>query len=247
MDGVHVKNFVVIDSIHGKFIVNRHCAHQAEALIKTGATHIERELGVIRQLAGLLPDGAVAVDAGANIGFVCVPLAGWLKPRGGRVVAFEPQRMLFYALCGTAALNDLDNLQVRNLGVGSRPGTLRVPPQDYGKPKDFGMVSLKDQDAAAAGETVEIVRIDDLALPRLDFLKIDVEGMEIDVLEGAAGSLARHRPICWVEYWLTREDLLRGVFAGQGYRMYRMDKLNVLCVPEETLARKRLSIAAPPY
>jgi hypothetical protein len=39
-----INNFVVIDSIYGKFIVNRYCDYQAEALIKTGATHIEPEL-----------------------------------------------------------------------------------------------------------------------------------------------------------------------------------------------------------
>jgi len=82
------------------------------------------------------------VDAGANIGLVSVPLASWLKPRGGTVLAFEPQRMLFYALCGAAALNDLDNLQVRNQALGSRRGMVRVPPQDYGKPQDFGKRGL---------------------------------------------------------------------------------------------------------
>ncbi len=242
-----MNNFVVIESIHGKFIVNRHCAFQAEALIKTGATHIERELGMIRQIVATLPLGAVAVDAGANIGFVSVPLANWLKPKGGTVIAFEPQRMLFYALCGTAALNDLANLQVRNMAVGSRPGVLRVPPQDYGKPHDFGQVSLKGQEGAVSGEPVEIVRIDDLGLDRLDFLKIDVEGMEVDVLEGARASLERHRPVCWVEHWLTREDLLKGAFAEHRYKMYRMDKLNVFCVPVEMLAQKRLSVNAPAY
>ena len=167
------------------------------------------------------------MDAGANIGLVSVPLASWLKPRGGTVLAFEPQRMLFYALCGAAALNDLDNLQVRNQALGSRRGMLRVPPQDYGKPKDFGQVSLKDRDGAETGEPVEVVRVDDLGLVRLDFLKIDVEGMEIDVLEGARESLVRHRPVCWVEHWLTPADQLKGAFADYGYRIrhYQVEAL----------------------
>jgi len=73
-----VSNFVVIDSIYGKFIVNRHCHFQAETLIKTGATHIEPELKNIFAVVSMLPEGAFALDAGANIGFVSIPLAGAL-------------------------------------------------------------------------------------------------------------------------------------------------------------------------
>lgn len=101
-----VNNFVMIDSVHGKFIVNRHCLYQAESLIKTGHTHIETELSNILKIISLSDDNPVALDIGANIGFVSVPIANFLKRRGGGTVyAFEAQRMLYYALCGTVALN----------------------------------------------------------------------------------------------------------------------------------------------
>ena len=56
-----IPNFVVLDSIHGRFIVNRHCDFQAEALIKTGATHIEGELRNIFALLDTLQIGRAHV------------------------------------------------------------------------------------------------------------------------------------------------------------------------------------------
>lgn len=240
-----INNFTLIESIHGRFIVNRHCAFQADALIKTGATHIESELRNIFAVANILPSGSIAIDAGANIGFVAVPLSNWLREKGGIVHAFEVQRMFYYALCGTVALNDISNLRVHNLGLGDAKKTLKVPIQNYGEPKDFGTVSLKDQDKIADFETIEIVKIDDLGLDRLDFLKIDVEGMEIDVLAGGRETIRKCRPWCWIEYWMVDKTLLKKEFEGLGYEIYVMDQLNVLCAPSEKLSASQLQIQAP--
>src|ERR1700749_1248501 len=107
-----INNFVVVDSEYGKFVVNRHCAYQAESLIKTGRPHIDDELQKILTLVRQLPDGCLMVDAGANIGLVSIPVAQLIASRGGLVHAFEPQRLMSYALAGAAALNDLENLIV---------------------------------------------------------------------------------------------------------------------------------------
>jgi len=172
-----VNNFTVIESIYGRFVVNRHCQFHAESLIKTGRPHIQDELNKILTIVGSLPESCVVVDAGANIGFVSVPIAKEILDRGGTVYAFEVQRMLYYALCGTAALNDLENLHVRNWALGSAVGTLKAGKPDYGAPQDFGMFSLVDQNDPCASEEVAVATVDSLRLPRLDFFKIDVEGM----------------------------------------------------------------------
>jgi FkbM family methyltransferase len=242
---VAVNNFTVIESVYGRFVVNRHCAYQAEALIKTGLPHIESELRMILAIAGSLPEGALAVDAGANIGLVAIPLALALRAVGGSVLAFEAQRMMFYAMCGAAALNDLENLQAFHLAVGARAGRIKVPPLDYGSAQDFGMLSLVGGDPSGAGEEIAVTAIDSMPLPRLDFLKIDVEGMEIEVLEGAAASLRAHRPWCWVEYWKVGIGPVKDSFKGLPYRFFQMDQLNLLCAPTERLAAGRLSIDAP--
>ncbi|MBT8595639.1 FkbM family methyltransferase [Polynucleobacter paneuropaeus] len=240
-----VNNFTVIDSIHGKFVINRHCAFQAEALIKTGQTHIESELKTMHDIANILPANAVAIDAGANIGFVTIPLSNWIREKNGVVHAFEVQRMLFYALCGTVALNDISNVVVHNKGLGSAPAILKVPTQNYGVAQDFGTVSLRYQDQIQEHESVEIIKIDDLNLERLDFLKIDVEGMELEVLAGARQTIEKYRPWCWIEYWMVDKELLKQVFMDLDYELYTMDQLNVLCAPREKLEQSQLKIDKP--
>ncbi|NTY40109.1 FkbM family methyltransferase [Burkholderia diffusa] len=240
-----VRNFVVIDSIHGPFVINRHCALQAEALIKTGRPHIQAELDTILQVIDQLPDGAIAVDGGANAGLVCVPIAHRLHARGGRVYAFEPQRTLFHALGGTVALNQLDNLHLLNMGLASANGTMKVPDIDYGQDADFGSVSLVDGQSAS-GTPTPVVRLDSLGLPRLDFLKLDIEGMEIDALRGARRLIETHLPWCWIEYWKVGEAPIIDTFAGLDYTFYRIDGLNMLCVPNPRWNRQRLFISGEP-
>jgi hypothetical protein len=139
-----VNNFTVIESVYGKFVVNRHCAYQADVLIKTGYPHIETELTKILLIARSLREGSVVVDAGANIGLVSVPIAQEIKAKGGRVHAFEVPRMMFYALCGSAALNDLGNLYAHNEALGAFPGKVSACQPDYSLPQDFGLYSLVD-------------------------------------------------------------------------------------------------------
>lgn len=240
-----VRNFAVIKSVYGPFIVNRHCAYQAEALIKTGRSHIEAELQNILKIIGTLPPKCVVVDAGANIGLLSIPIAHAVREKGGIVHAFEVQRMMFYALCGAAALNDLENLHVRHQGLGSLKAVLKAPQVNYSVPQDFGMVSLVNQAGISTYENIEITTIDDLALPRLDFLKLDVEGMEIDVLKGARRTIEAHLPWGWIENWKVGAGSIKQQFAGLDYKFFEADKMNMLCAPAARLVRGQIAIEAP--
>lgn len=230
-----VNNFTVIESIYGRFIVNRHCTFQAEHMIKSGEPHIQPELINILAIVGSLPPDCVVVDAGANIGLVAIPMAEVIKEKRGTVYAFEVQRMLYYALCGSAALNDLDNLHVKREAVGRARGSIKVPHINYGHPQDFGLLSLVDQDHNYSFETIDLIAIDDLGLPRLDFLKIDVEGMEEDVLAGARRMIETHSPWCWVEYWKCGPEAIKTAFLGLEYKFYCADEMNLLCAPVSRL------------
>lgn len=143
----------------------------------------------------LVQPGQVVVEAGANIGAHTVHLARLVGP-GGMVMAFEPQRAIYDLLCANAKLNGMDNIHPFLGGMGARQEMMQVPPLDYGKNLNFGGVSLQ---RGTAGEDVPVVPLDALNLPALHLLKIDVEGMEAEVLEGARQTIARHRPALYVE------------------------------------------------
>jgi len=239
-----VNNFTVLESVYGRFIVNRHCAFQAESLVKTGHPHIQHELNNILALALNLPEHSVTIDAGANIGLVCVPVAQTVKAKGGTVHAFEIQRPLFYALCGTAALNDLLNLHVHQMGLGAAPSVLSLAAIDYGVAQDFGVVSLVRQSTGGEREAVTITTIDALQLPRIDLLKVDVEGMEVDVLRGGRQMIETFQPWAWVEHWISGIEAIKEQFVGLDYKFYRMDDLNMVCAPLSRIKETQLQINA---
>lgn len=238
-----INNFVALDSVHGKFIVNRQCFFQAEHIIKTGQTHIETELQKILAIAQFLPKECVVVDAGANCGLISIPIAQAITSKNGVVHAFEPQRMLAYALCGAVSLNDLNNIFVHNKGLGSCNEILDLSMPDYSVAQDFGLYSIPKATQNPTDKVI-MTTIDSLDLPHLDLLKIDVEGMEIDVLKGAQAMLKNHQPWCWVEHWMLTIDDIKQQFSGLNYKFYVMDELNLLCVPEIRSNTVNLTIKA---
>jgi hypothetical protein len=234
-----VPNFVVLDSIHGRFIVNRHCDFQAEALIKTGATHIEGELQNIFALIDTLKEGAVIIDGGANAGFFTIPVANRIRGRGQRIISFEPQLTLFRALSGSLALNDINFCDLQLAGLGDAPGTAVVPDIDYGKPQDFGTVQIS---ATGSGTPVKVKTIDGLGLERLDFIKLDVEGYECAALTGGLETIKQHRPFIWVEFFISGVDPIKDSLAGvPDYAFFKVDYQNMLCIPREKLSEIKVS------
>ena len=152
----------------------------------------EGEVGLFRQL---LRPGTVVLDVGANIGAHTLYFAQAVG-RGGVVVAYEPQRVIHQMLCANLALNGIVNVRTLLAGAGRERGLAQVPLLDYTAANNFGGVSLG---AGEASEPVDIIPVDALGLARCGLIKIDVEGMEGEVLAGAASTIARHRPVLYVE------------------------------------------------
>jgi FkbM family methyltransferase len=243
-----IDNFVVLDSVYGRFIVARTCLFQAEALVKTGRTHIELELANIFAIVDSLPADAVIVDGGANIGFFTVPVAHRTQGRDTRIISFEPQRQLFQALGGSLALNGYDHVYLHNVGLGDSPGIAQLPAIDYSVAQDFGTVQLNDNATVEehewiADRRVDIVSIDAMALPRLDFFKLDVEGYEVPALRGALETIKKHRPWIWVEYFITGADTIKQALASiDNYEFFIVDYQNMLCVPKEKQGAITISV-----
>ena len=238
-----VDNFVVLESVYGKFIVPRTCLFQAESLVKTGRTHIEDELANIFAIVDTLPADAIIVDGGANIGFFTIPVANRTQGRGTRIIAFEPQRQLFQAQGGSLALNGYNHVYLHNCGLGNEPGIAQLPKIDYSVAQDFGTVKLSgdttvDEDGWMSDRVVDITSIDAMDLPGLDFFKLDVEGYEIPALTGAINTIQKYRPWIWVEYFITgAETIKESLIELDDYEFFIVDYQNMLCAPKEKLAK----------
>lgn len=198
---------------HGPMLYLRHDRYIGRSLAVYGE-YSELEGTVFAQL---LRPGQVAVEVGANIGVHTLHLAKLVGPQG-MVLAFEPQRVLFYLLCTNLALNELFHVRAYGLAVGDSVGLAKVPPINYQRDGNFGGVSLS---AGEAGEDVQLVTLDHFSLPALHLLKIDVEGMEREVLLGARDSIARHRPIVYVENdRREKSPQLIGLLQELGYDLH---------------------------
>lgn len=208
----------------------------------------EGESELFRQM---VRPGQVILEIGANIGAHTVMLA---KATGhnGRIIAFEPQRILFQMLCANVALSGLTHVVTHWSAVGREMGTIVVPPLDYGKQNNFGGVSLGHWER---GEQVRVVTVDSLGLTACHLIKIDVEGMEGEVLAGARETIERCRPTLYVENDRREKSAaLIELLLGMNYRLYwhlpplfnaknffgdsenifgRIVSINMLCLPRE--------------
>jgi len=146
--------------------------------------------------------GSVVMDIGANIGAHTLALAKATGP-SGMVLSYEPQRTLCYMMCGSVVLNELSNVFCFNQAVGEEVGSIEVPNLDYSVYANYGGLCLVENeqnwDGGHGVYRVKQVSIDSLNLPTCDFVKVDVEGMELSVLKGATETMARCKTSFYVE------------------------------------------------
>jgi FkbM family methyltransferase len=202
----------VKDCRHGKFSFLLNDAYIGRSLDVYGE-YSEGEVDLFRQL---LRPGDVAIDAGANIGALTVAMAQ-LVGKQGAVLAFEPQRAVFDILVNNVRLNGLTNVFAHCRALGKSAGTVRVPRLDYEQVDNFGGVAL----GSSKGDDVAVVTIDSLAVPRLRLLKVDVEGMECEVVAGARATIARFQPALYIENDRAEHSRqLISLLFDMGYRLW---------------------------
>jgi FkbM family methyltransferase len=205
---------------YGTLLFNPNDAYVGRALDLYG----EYSQGEVLLFEQVVKAGDFVVEVGANLGAHTVPLARLVGP-AGRVFAFEPQRVLFQTLCGNLALNSITNTVARHEAVGTAAGSLAVPSLDYSHPANYGAVALGEEAGWATRgvptEPVPVVTLDSLALPRCKLLKIDVEGMEAEVLLGGRETVARCRPLLYVENDRPdKSERLVSFVRSLGYTLY---------------------------
>lgn len=232
--------FVLAASDHGPMIVSRLDFAQSPGgfygvgfqILHTGsydAPEIDEVGAILDNCRAHNGDGVVFLDCGANIGVHSLSMAkhmlGW-----GSVRAFEAQERLFYALAGNIALGNFFNITATHAAVGRETGTILMPQPNYQRSGSLGSLELQcSPKTEFIGQPisysknnmtpVQMIAIDDLGLTRVDFIKIDVEGMELEVLEGALGTLESHRPVLLIEWIKSGAAAIRDFLIPLGYSL----------------------------
>ena len=175
------------------------------------------EVSVQEAMRRLLGRDDVFYDVGANVGFFAVAGARRVGPAGA-VYAFEPVPENATAIRESAALNGLANVEVIESAAGRTAGRERLLLVE-----DLSWSHLErlgQHPRTRATVDIDVVAIDDLVadgrIRPPDLVKIDVEGAEIDVLEGMRRTIAEHRPAIVCELHGTAPEFVEAM-DGLGY------------------------------
>jgi len=203
---------------HGTFLYNRNDLYIGRSLELYG----EWSEGEVALFQPLIRPGDVVVEVGANIGTHTVFFAKAVGATGS-VLAIEPQRIVFQTLCANLALNSITNVHSYAIALGEAPGFAQIPALDYHQLNNYGGVSLSQKATGeqAVGESVQIATLDSFVIPQCRLLKIDVEGMELEVLKGATETIQRCQPILYIEN--DRKDKANALIqhlVALGYALY---------------------------
>jgi FkbM family methyltransferase len=194
--------------------------NQGESVIHAAGKLCElEELTYIRERVA---SGGFIVDVGANIGNHLVYFARFLKPRV--LLPIEPMPEAVRQLRENIALNRIECVDERYLGAGAGERRQRMTVKPAQELVSYGLVP------SDMGE-IEVFPLDEIIDAPAHFIKIDVEGMELEVLRGARRVLARSRPLVLIELADDRKEeferLLGEIgyaversFPGRGYRNY---------------------------
>jgi len=139
----------------------------------------------------------IAVDIGADVGVFSVQICGVSR----KVIAFEPRPRQAAELTAMFSCLELP-VEVEEVALSDHAGTaqLRVLTEDVGRSTIEAANSLEDEDGSAKEQiTVNVRTLDDYGLNDVAFIKIDVEGHEVSVLEGASKTIERCLPFLLVE------------------------------------------------
>lgn len=153
----------------------------------------------LEKLYSMVKKEDVVIDVGTNIGRVAFQLAR--RASNGRVICFEPDVENFRRFKNNLSLNDFKNIDAENCGLGDETGIFKLYNVRATNP---GMKRILDKpDDNLPFHEIKVNRLDDViaekALTRVDIIKIDVEGFEHKVLNGAMKTIQRFKPILFIE------------------------------------------------
>ncbi len=208
--------------------------------------------------------GDVCFDIGANIGVYSMVFAR-LSGSPDRVHAFEPVDHIRDRFLANARLNGFESIHLNALALGAEPGSLDMHQIKEGVFRAGTSTLVRNENLAALGEDAFVTRpvtvttldryVADAALERVDFIKIDVEGFELPVLQGAKETLTRFRPAILFEYDEIRHgdaaqrERLRAIFAERGYRTFEFtafrDRLGLIPFDFTRQPRNRNLLSVP--
>lgn len=233
---------IIVNSIHGPMIINQNDQYIGKSIQQIG-TWAQDDIDLIVSFCDIILDNKpkmILYDVGANIGSHTIALA---KKYGNRITirSFEAQRQVYYILCGNVAINGLDNVICEYAAVSDKANnTIPIHLPDYNMVNNFGGVELiipeYSDNQNMTKPNMDLIKTTTLDSynDSVDFIKMDIEGMEHLALEGARQILTKHRPVCFVEIMKTDQNRVRQIFKELNYIAYAYKQDDWIFCPAES-------------
>jgi len=187
-------------------------------------------------LKEIIRDGNYCVDIGAHLGYYTFELSR-LAGKSGQVFAIEPVSKFNKTLQNLLGKKKIENVKLYQLALGGKGEFVEMGIPEVNKMKKFGYARVVESSAGLQFVETEKVRNEQgdhlfLDLPRLDFIKCDVEGLEVPVFASMMKTLAKHLPVLLCELAdkgdrITLYEMLRPmgykIFFLQNKKLYSLD------------------------
>lgn len=218
---------IVISKGEATFFYRDGCAFNIittkTSISKTLFSHGGYEENETNLLSKLVKPGWTVIDVGANFGWHSIHLSRFVGPQG-KVLSFEPVPDAYRELTANLTLNSCQNLETYNIALGNKEDTVTM----YVPAIDYGLAAASQFLDIGKKIRVPMIRLDDFIkqknIPRVDFIKADIEGGELNLLRGAESILERFRPGILIEmvdihcqrFGYTPQDVLQ-FLQSKGY------------------------------
>ena len=209
--------------------------------IKSGVFHDEFLQPVFDKY---ITKASVVLDVGAHCGFYTVYFAS----RCAKVYAFEPQIMIFRLLSANLYLNKLYNVEEQNIALYHKNTKMSISPEhsqgmsleikdgdiDYEAIGNSAGISLMEK----SGGTIIAKRLDDVDIPeKIDFIKIDAQGCDYNVLVGGIERIKKDKPVIIFEYEWSSPFFKMPPFTFfertlDGYHIEKINANNYIATPQ---------------
>jgi FkbM family methyltransferase len=192
--------------------------------------------------------GRTIIDIGANNGSFAVDFAHLVGDKGN-VYSFEPQRIIFYQLCGNVFMNGIDNVHCYNLAIGNSDTDIQVQKPNYFQNGNVNFGDVKVGKVEGESVSVQQRRLDYFDFNDVVFIKIDVQGYELNVIKGAENTIRKHRPYLFVEF---EDDLLQEAGTSEKELQEKIESLGYVVkrfqegMPYQTTSGKCLDCVCIP-
>jgi len=178
-------------------------------------------------------NGGEVLNIGANNGNFTIDFA-MLVGDSGKVHSFEPQRIIFYQLCGNVFMNGLTNVYCHNVALCDDDIELKIDAPNYYQKGfvNFGDVGVcSEQNTEKDYELVRGITLDSMSFNDVRFIKMDIQGYELQALKGSIKTIKKHRPIIILEIedaqlkkYGQSSDMVISFLERQDYSVIQLNK-----------------------